>query len=282
MNAFMVWSQLERRKIINRNPDSHNAEISKNLGKTWRTLSEEERQPFIDEAERLRLLHQKEYPDYKYKPKKKPKFPTPVKYSAEPIRKLKAVKVNFPKPATQRPASNSRLSNLPAKRESLTLVIKGVVGGSVYPVVSGVKQGVPGSPASSPNQNITFYDASFKQSCNTSLTGSELNLKSEPLSPLEDMMDPFLTRRLCMSEPLVIKNIKEEIRDEYCLADLDTLTDLLQVPVHDSWESCSSSSISTSSTASHFEFSASELELGDVLPGSLQEDYDWMDNIMRI
>ena len=73
MNAFMVWSQLERRKIIDRNPDAHNAEISKNLGKAWRVLSEEERQPFIDEAERLRLLHQKEYPDYKYKPKKKGK-----------------------------------------------------------------------------------------------------------------------------------------------------------------------------------------------------------------
>jgi len=73
MNAFMVWSQLERRKIINRNPDAHNAEISKNLGKKWRTLSEAERQPFIDGAERLRQLHLKEYPDYKYKPKKKGK-----------------------------------------------------------------------------------------------------------------------------------------------------------------------------------------------------------------
>lgn len=73
MNAFMVWSQLERRKIIDRNPDAHNAIISKNLGAKWRTLTEEERQPFIDEAERLRLLHQKEYPDYKYKPKKKEK-----------------------------------------------------------------------------------------------------------------------------------------------------------------------------------------------------------------
>lgn len=73
MNAFMVWSQLERRKIIDRNPDAHNAEISKNLGKKWRELTEEERQPFIDEAERLRQLHQKEYPDYKYKPKKKEK-----------------------------------------------------------------------------------------------------------------------------------------------------------------------------------------------------------------
>ena len=31
------------------NPDAHNAEISKNLGKKWRTLADEEKQPFIDE-----------------------------------------------------------------------------------------------------------------------------------------------------------------------------------------------------------------------------------------
>ena len=36
-------------------------------------MPEEVRQPYIDEAERLRLMHQKEYPDYKYKPRKKPK-----------------------------------------------------------------------------------------------------------------------------------------------------------------------------------------------------------------
>ena len=34
-------------------------------------LTEEARAPFIEEAERLRLLHQKEYPDYKYRPKKR-------------------------------------------------------------------------------------------------------------------------------------------------------------------------------------------------------------------
>ena len=121
MNAFMVWSQLERRKIIDRNPDAHNAIISKNLGAKWRTLTEEERQPFIDEAERLRLLHQKEYPDYKYKPKKKSKFPTPVKYSVEPQRKLKAVKLNFQKQLGGRFQSQASKR---AASEKLTLVIK--------------------------------------------------------------------------------------------------------------------------------------------------------------
>ena len=73
MNAFMVWSQLERRKIIEVTPDKHNAEISKELGRRWKLLPEEARQPYIEEAERLRILHQTEYPDYKYKPRKKPK-----------------------------------------------------------------------------------------------------------------------------------------------------------------------------------------------------------------
>ena len=59
MNAFMRWSQLERRKIIEKNPDAHNAEISKNLGKKWRGLPDCEKQEYIDEAERLRQLHLK-------------------------------------------------------------------------------------------------------------------------------------------------------------------------------------------------------------------------------
>jgi len=71
MNAFMVWSQIERRKIAAVQPDIHNAEISKHLGRRWRLLSDAERLPFIREADRLRELHTREYPDYKYRPRKK-------------------------------------------------------------------------------------------------------------------------------------------------------------------------------------------------------------------
>ncbi|KAH9363432.1 hypothetical protein HPB48_006032 [Haemaphysalis longicornis] len=73
MNAFMVWSQIERRKICEQQPDMHNAEISKRLGMRWKMLSDLERKPYIEEAERLRLLHMQEYPDYKYRPRKKVK-----------------------------------------------------------------------------------------------------------------------------------------------------------------------------------------------------------------
>eukprot|EP00092_Neocalanus_flemingeri_P021279 GFUD01023061.1.p1 GENE.GFUD01023061.1~~GFUD01023061.1.p1 ORF type:complete len:321 (+),score=99.21 GFUD01023061.1:45-965(+) len=73
MNAFMVWSQIERHKIIEMTPTLHNSEISKHLGKKWRALSQEERNPYIQEAERLRHLHMAEFPNYKYCPRKKAK-----------------------------------------------------------------------------------------------------------------------------------------------------------------------------------------------------------------
>ncbi|EDX15630.1 GD15457 [Drosophila simulans] len=71
MNAFMVWSQMERRKICERTPDLHNAEISKELGRRWQLLSKDDKQPYISEAEKLRKLHMIEYPNYKYRPQKK-------------------------------------------------------------------------------------------------------------------------------------------------------------------------------------------------------------------
>ena len=73
MNPFMLYAQAARKKLSNLYPDLSYAKLSKTLGRIWKSLDQVEKQPFIDEAERLRQKHKIDYPDYKFQPKRREK-----------------------------------------------------------------------------------------------------------------------------------------------------------------------------------------------------------------
>ncbi|KAJ8340821.1 hypothetical protein SKAU_G00331120 [Synaphobranchus kaupii] len=141
MNAFMVWSQIERRKIMEQWPDMHNAEISKRLGKRWKMLPDYEKIPFIKEAERLRLKHMADYPDYKYRPRKKSKSSAPAKVGEK-------VSLKLGKAASGRAASSSSSSSKALKARPSASKHKVNLNG--VKCKSSDENGPPGPPAPVP------------------------------------------------------------------------------------------------------------------------------------
>ncbi|NXY40844.1 SOX30 factor, partial [Ceuthmochares aereus] len=69
MNAFMVWSRIHRPAIAKANPGASNKEISVHLGQEWNKLTEEQKQPYYDEAYRIKKKHSEEFPDWVYQPR---------------------------------------------------------------------------------------------------------------------------------------------------------------------------------------------------------------------
>ena len=79
MNAFMVWSVSQRKLLSKEQPKLHNTELSKKLGQMWKSLTEEEKQHFKQQADLIKSQHREKYPDYKYRPKRRkvPKLKAP-------------------------------------------------------------------------------------------------------------------------------------------------------------------------------------------------------------
>ena len=70
MNAFMIWSKKMRKRVSKENPDFNAVEISKQLGREWKGLIEEERWPFIEESKRLMEAHRRKHPNFQYNKKR--------------------------------------------------------------------------------------------------------------------------------------------------------------------------------------------------------------------
>ncbi|MEE6478259.1 hypothetical protein FKM82_011795 [Ascaphus truei] len=79
MNAFMVWARIHRPALAKANPAANNAEISVQLGLEWNKLSEEQKKPYYDEAQKIKEKHREEFPSWVYQPrpgKRKPFQPS--------------------------------------------------------------------------------------------------------------------------------------------------------------------------------------------------------------
>ncbi|CAD6190486.1 unnamed protein product [Caenorhabditis auriculariae] len=83
MNAFMVWSQMRRAEITSAGGKVHNSDISKMLGKEWKSMKEDEKTPFVIKAREIREEHFREHPDYVYRPRRRKTLRKPSKPAEE-------------------------------------------------------------------------------------------------------------------------------------------------------------------------------------------------------
>uniref|UniRef100_A0A8D0GIV2 Transcription factor SOX-30 n=1 Tax=Sphenodon punctatus TaxID=8508 RepID=A0A8D0GIV2_SPHPU len=75
MNAFMVWARIHRPALAKANPAANNAEISVQLGLEWNKLTEEQKKPYYDEAQKIKEKHREEFPGWVYQPRPGKKNP---------------------------------------------------------------------------------------------------------------------------------------------------------------------------------------------------------------
>lgn len=62
LNAFMVWSRIHRAALHEAFPEASMTDISIQLGCEWSRLSQEQKRPYYEMAEKLKKIHGKQFP----------------------------------------------------------------------------------------------------------------------------------------------------------------------------------------------------------------------------
>ncbi|KAK3304061.1 uncharacterized protein B0T15DRAFT_228473 [Chaetomium strumarium] len=69
-NAFILYRQHHQAQVVQQNPGLANPEISKIIGEQWRDEPEERKNQWKLLAEEEKQRHQRQYPDYRYQPRR--------------------------------------------------------------------------------------------------------------------------------------------------------------------------------------------------------------------
>ncbi|XP_022213336.2 transcription factor Sox-9-B [Drosophila obscura] len=175
MNAFMVWAQAARRVMSKQYPHLQNSELSKSLGKLWKNLKDSDKKPFMEFAEKLRMTHKQEHPDYKYQPRRKKARVMPQQ-QGEGVAPTAATGAN-PASVRQQRSSSSGISSSGQRRAAK------VNGSNLCSTAGSSSSSNSASASTSTSTTDVFSNEAFMKSlnsaCAASLMEQGLSLNSE-------------------------------------------------------------------------------------------------------
>nr|CAD2205889.1 unnamed protein product [Meloidogyne enterolobii] len=74
LNAYMIWTRQERKRILADDPKMKMNEVSKAMGERWKKMTDKEKKPFFEEAKKHSEEHKQalqDHPELQYAPSKK-------------------------------------------------------------------------------------------------------------------------------------------------------------------------------------------------------------------